>query len=604
MRKKNALTTSHLLQLSLLALIILLASSCQTSEKKRVRLALDKAEKLMWTHPDSALATLQAIEPVPKHGETKARYALLLTQAIYRNKQTPASDSLIHIATDYYDNSSDSLRKAWANYYTGSFCYDNNRKEEAVKYFQKAECAGKDVGDSRFFAHIYDHWGAALQTVAPHENALRLAMKASAYFKEAKDTAGLVYNYNNIGWLYYLIDNEEKSEFYLKRAADLAIRIKETNALAVIFSNLAYEKNIRGHHSEALEQANLAQHYCDTTDTVRLRDIYAIKAYIFKSLQRYDSARCYIAKTDTSSFGGKAIFHMELSEISKEEGNYPVALFHQEIYTNNLDSFYNHKENGQILELQKKYEYSTFLNENEKLKGKIRKWSIIALSVSLIALAAFFYLYVKNKKREKERSHLLQSKNELINQNIIILQQKENELLVQQQLLQEKEQALRLIIEHNNVLEEKLRKKDDRANSEAQEQLIKLMEEREQLKDEIFHTKEVVIKIGKLKKMNTYQKHVKKTVFFLSEEERKQLYEAVNYTYNNLERNLRKNYPLLTEDDIFVCCLLRMGVINEDICLLTASSEAALKKRKYRIKHDKLKNSEEGVSLDDLLKRY
>jgi len=45
-------------------------------------------------------------------------------------------------------------------------------------------------------------------------------------------------------------------------------------------------------------------------------------------------------------------------------------------------------------------------------------------------------------------------------------------------------------------------------------------------------------------------------------------------------------------------------VINEDICLLTASSEAALKKRKYRIKHDKLKNSEEGVSLDDLLKRY
>lgn len=603
MHKLNTHTITTFINLQLLFIFIFTTGSCDLSSRQKVRQSLKQAENLMWTKPDSSLHILQTISDIPQKGKTQAHYALLLTQATYRNNFQPTSDSLIRIAYDYYEYSADSLRKAWSNYYLATFYSDKGSIDKAIQHFQIAENAGKNVGDSHFFALLYDNWGWVLQKITPCDKALNLGLKAKRYYEATNDSIGLIINYCNIGWAYFLLHNEERSYTYLNNSADLALLCNRTDLLSQTYSSLAFVNEAYKHYDQALKYINLAIKYNEETDSTVIKRFYATKSYIFKGVEQYDSAKFYIAKTDTDSFNGKAIFHKEISEMDKAEGNYIAALYHQELYANNLDSFYNHQRDEKIYELQLNYEYENILYENEKIKAKGQTWGIIVLFIVITVLVIIIVLYYRHNKKENKWNDYLQSKKEVINNYTIKLQHISNEMLIQQQILQEKENALRMSIHKQKELEQKLQESTQGDSLKQQEQLITLEKEITELKQKIFHTNEVVKKIEKLKKLNALQKRDKKADLILSEEECNNLYEAVNHAYNNFEKYLRRNYASLTEIDIYICCLLRMGVSNIDICYLTDSSEAALKKRKYRIKREKMKNKEEGLSLEELLSR-
>ena len=86
-----------------------------------------KVERLMPQHPDSALMLLEQIENKENLSrKDKAHYYLLLTEAEDKTRAKHASDSLITIATDYYENTDDSKRKAKAWYYRGRVNQDLN----------------------------------------------------------------------------------------------------------------------------------------------------------------------------------------------------------------------------------------------------------------------------------------------------------------------------------------------------------------------------------------------------------------------------------------------------------------------------------------------
>ena len=103
-------------------------------------LAMQKAESLMNTRPDSALQILKTIsQPEKLTGQEQADYALLLTQARSRNRITATSDSLIRIATDYFQDSNDNARKAKAFLYLGDVYMDMQNHVEAMKALKQAE---------------------------------------------------------------------------------------------------------------------------------------------------------------------------------------------------------------------------------------------------------------------------------------------------------------------------------------------------------------------------------------------------------------------------------------------------------------------------------
>lgn len=101
---------------------------------------LARAESLMDEHYDSALMVLDSIQPSGLRGEAdRALYAMLYTEALDKNHLSPTDDSLIAIATDYYETTDDHERQVISNYYRGRVRYINNNYPLAIVSFFKAK---------------------------------------------------------------------------------------------------------------------------------------------------------------------------------------------------------------------------------------------------------------------------------------------------------------------------------------------------------------------------------------------------------------------------------------------------------------------------------
>lgn len=102
-------------------LMIISAVACRDVNEN----ALVTAENLMMEHPDSALSVLESIDGSCLTGELQARHALLLSQAYDKNYIDLTSDSLISIATDYYEKHGNDRHRLMMALYYGATVYYN-----------------------------------------------------------------------------------------------------------------------------------------------------------------------------------------------------------------------------------------------------------------------------------------------------------------------------------------------------------------------------------------------------------------------------------------------------------------------------------------------
>lgn len=86
----------------------------------------------------------------------------------------------------------------------------------------------------------------------------------------------------------------------------------------------------------------------------------------------------------------------------------------------------------------------------------------------------------------------------------------------------------------------------------------------------------------------------------LSDEELRNLSETMNICFNNFTDRLKEKYPELTEADINLCNLIRLGIPQTNILYLMNTNKTALKKRKTRMKREKM-HLDESISFDDFL---
>ncbi|MBR0023300.1 MAG: hypothetical protein IJP59_01685, partial [Muribaculaceae bacterium] len=122
-----------LLYISLLAVLLSAAISCNRSVDKRLVLA----DSLMWGNPDSLLAILEAINRDSLKGdENLAYHALLLTQAQFRCNISLTSDTLISKAVDYYRDNHNREHYTRALLYKGGAYEDMGNPIEAIKWYK------------------------------------------------------------------------------------------------------------------------------------------------------------------------------------------------------------------------------------------------------------------------------------------------------------------------------------------------------------------------------------------------------------------------------------------------------------------------------------
>lgn len=124
----------------------LILSSCKSQSKDTKYLL--SIEELNDSIPEKVLALLDSINPEEyRDNESKALYALIKSQALDKTLVDVANDSLISIAKDYYEESSDKYHLMKSEYYHGLVNINAGNYENAIKSLLKAYDLGEETKD-------------------------------------------------------------------------------------------------------------------------------------------------------------------------------------------------------------------------------------------------------------------------------------------------------------------------------------------------------------------------------------------------------------------------------------------------------------------------
>jgi len=538
-----------------LLLITLLSVGCQPSSKD-VHL-LHEARSLIDSVPGEAFNKLQAIRNSQALPDSlQAEYNLQLTKCQLYLNLPGLSDSCINKAIDYYQQANDSALLIKALYFRGIITYRTSDIEASINI-------ALPLHDTMALMLDYQMMGTMELSRNQPEKAIENFTKAIRYSRQIN---------NSDLTITYLINLAEAYRY--KKSYDVAIK-QLNNALTLS------ERTASDHRQIILKQLIILyksnrQYEEALACTEKLRatglgrgDIPSwnlTKAILFDKQLMPDSACHYaqIAINGNDPFVADVAYTL-LKEWEKRQRHYEEAVAYQDKIDELLRSF---EFNLHSVALQQKYEREKLKNENNLLKIKQKEKDILLLIIVLVIIvttASLYIVYLKQKKRHAESERIIQE--ELLRNRACQLEQ-ENRLLKQNEeisRLREKEALLR-------------------------ESLIRRIN---------FFNK--LPSLSDQKENDPFYPNTQSHKILFTENDWNELIRGIDEVYPRFSVRLRQAFPMLDDDDIRFCCLVKINVNLQDLSDIYCLSKAGITKKKYRLKKDKLTITDPAICLDDYL---
>ena len=582
---------------------------------------LAKAEAIMYRYPDSALHILQGIQPDnPSNNEQYATWALLMTQAQYKN-QIEQSDSLINIAYSYFTKHDNAQRKALALYYKGILRHESHHAEDALSFYLEAATEIEKTNDYQLGFLINSEVGLMYLYRKLNDYAME-------YFEKAHHNAELSDNQTYIAFSFIYIARAFSQKKQYNKAIEYyekAIKIGQVNNYPTILASAMNETSFlflkTGENKKALQYAKDCIKIKKTDQRIfSLGDTY-------RYLKMYDSAYFYLNQACLSpNIHTARSAYQALYYISQEEKDYKKAVE----YSNKLwfyqDSIGKTERNKALIEMQEKYDQQKIINENnlsQIKKDRIIRNVLIALIILSFIIAITNYLYQRkivsqkqeiSEKEEKIRYFTMKiHENEtLINRNKMRIEeltiQMEGSLEIKEQwkeqnkIRQEIQQQNETLKLENNNLQNHISNyaqslKEKSKELEAMEHLSK--------ENQYLHKREAFLCNQLIKQTELFNKL--KTTKYIDNKLWQEIKEKIDLLFDNYTKRLCHQIPSLTDGDIQICCLIKLRFSNGDIANMLAISPTSVSKRKLRLKErivQEIGSLGENQSLDLWLMEY
>lgn len=582
---------------------------------------LAKAEAMMYRYPDSALHILQGIQPdIPSENEQYATWALLMTQAQYKN-QIEQSDSLINIAYSYFTKHDNAQRKALALYYKGILRHESHHAEDALSFYLEAATEIEKTNDYQLGFLINSEVGLMYLYRKLNDYAME-------YFEKAHHNAELSDNQTYIAFSFIYIARAFSQKKQYNKAIEYyekAIKIGQVNNYPTILASAMNETSFlflkTGENKKALQYAKDCIKIKKTDQRIfSLGDTY-------RYLKMYDSAYFYLNQACLSPniHTARSAYQAQYY-ISQEEKDYKKAVE----YSNKLwfyqDSIGKTDRNKALIEMQEKYDQQKIINENnlsQIKKDRIIRNVLIALIILSFIIAITNYLYQRkivsqkqeiSEKEEKIRYFTMKiHENEtLINRNKMRIEeltiQMEGSLEIKEQwkeqnkIRQEIQQQNETLKLENNNLQNHISNyaqslKEKSKELEAMEHLSK--------ENQYLHKREAFLCNQLIKQTELFNKL--KTTKYIDNKLWQEIKEKIDLLFDNYTKRLCHQIPSLTDGDIQICCLIKLRFSNGDIANMLAISPTSVSKRKLRLKErivQEIGSLGENQSLDLWLMEY
>ena len=582
---------------------------------------LAKAEAIMYRYPDSALHILQGIQPdIPSENEQYATWALLMTQAQYKN-QIEQSDSLINIAYSYFINQDNAQRKALALYYKGILCHESHHAEDALSFYPEATTEIEKTNDYQLGFLINSEVGLMYLYRKLNDYAME-------YFEKAHHNAELSNNQTYIAFSFIYIARAFSQKKQYNKAIEYyekAIKIGQVNNYPTILASAMNETSFlflkTGDNKKALQYAKDCIKIKKTDQRIfSLGDTY-------RYLKMYDSAYFYLNQACLSpNIHTARSAYQALYYISQEEKDYKKAVE----YSNKLwfyqDSIGKTDRNKALIEMQEKYDQQKIINENnlsQIKKDRIIRNVLIALIILSFIIAITNYLYQRKivsqkqeilEKEEKIRYFTMKiHENEtLINRNKMRIEELTIQMEGSQEIKEQWKEQNKIrqeIQQQNEMLKLENNKLQNHISNYAQslKEKSKELEAMEHLSEEnqYLHKREAFLCNQLIKQTELFNKL--KTTKYIDDQLWQEIKEKIDLLFDNYTKRLYHQIPSLTDGDIQICCLIKLRFSNGDIANMLAISPTSVSKRKLRLKErivQEIGSLGENQSLDLWLMEY
>lgn len=216
---QTSLLRSLLAAVAVLAVVAFLAVAAGSCAPDPARRALDRAEAVMDTHPDSALAIIRAIDTATLHGdESRALYALLLSQALDKNIIDIASDSVIAPAYEYYalDPETDPRRRMLTFLYKGVVEYNSSNYSGAIFNFVIADSLADRIGDMKYRGIANAKMSLVYWHQLDVERDLEYSLKSLYFAQQCGDSVGIRMTIHNVAATYEQVGKYDSAMVYCR----------------------------------------------------------------------------------------------------------------------------------------------------------------------------------------------------------------------------------------------------------------------------------------------------------------------------------------------------------------------------------------------------
>lgn len=199
----------------------------------------------MEEYPDSALSVLESISfPQELPRADRALYALLLTQARYKNYITLEDDSLIKTAVEYYGDRKKSVRAAKAHYYWGATYRDRGYTSFAVEEYLAA-IRLMPVKDE-FLAMIYDNLAECYKEDGLYDVAIENYRVA---YQILKGSSGQTFPLRGIAHAFLMQNKKDSALCYYQQALDCVLADQDSSFIGAIYHDFAMIYNEEGDYT-------------------------------------------------------------------------------------------------------------------------------------------------------------------------------------------------------------------------------------------------------------------------------------------------------------------------------------------------------------------
>ncbi len=517
-------------------LALLLLAGCVDSRESLD--LLNEAERQMTDRPDSAKTTLESIvRRTVRTRKSRARFALLYSQALDKNFIDVDCDSLACIATAYYRSRGNPDEKALAFYYRGRV-YENAWKvDSAIIFYNQAE---QYIAKTKNF-YLKGLVANALAGMYSSQRFSSLAkdkyLEAAGYFERIGHKKNMLINYAGAIGILSSMQNYCEQEYYLDRCDSLARELKDNRMLLHIA--LLRARLLKNRDRNYTEGLRVLQDAINQYGNGKIPDSYRfVLCEICIELSQLDSAKMYLLPLTESMSLATSRRRMEIlflqSRIYELQRRYKDAYELNMLALHISDSIYFAEKDRTIPELKAKYRNEQLILRNQYLKKISLYQGYVALTILIAVLSGALWLI--NRRQQK------------------ILQQK-------RQIREYRDAMLRLKEEYETLQRNNTSRGESVVDEEVLTRRIDFLKQLLDTASNFKHDKDKFqSKIEGLLTKNGSKKEKNDILPMFTD--------LINMRHPGIIGYIMKKYPLITESEVALYCMICMDVSKSAVCLV------------------------------------